>query len=218
LYHPTNSPGFATVVWFHAGGLTGGEKWIPELLKGKGFAVAAAGYRLSPKVKSPVYIEDAAAAVAWVKQNIEQFGGDPNRIYVAGASAGGYLALMLTLDKRWMAKHDIDPDSFLGVASLSGQVITHFTIRAERGGSGEQPVVDDLAPLFHIRKSAPPMLLVTGDRDIELFGRYEETAYFWRMLRVVGHTKNELHELQGFDHGGMTEPALPLVVKFVKAH
>ncbi len=69
----------------------------------------------------------------------------------------------------------------------SGHVITHFTIRKERGIKGEQAVVDDLAPLFHVRKDSPPMLLITGDRELEMLGRYEENAYFWRMMQVVKH-------------------------------
>ena len=66
---------FATVVWFHGGGLTGGNRFVPSELQGKGLAVVAVNYRLSPKVQSPVYVEDAAAAVAWTLKNIERFGG-----------------------------------------------------------------------------------------------------------------------------------------------
>jgi len=65
LYYPENAKDYTTVVWFHGGGLTGGEKFIPEKLKEKGIAVIGVNYRLYPKVKCPVYIEDAAAAVAW---------------------------------------------------------------------------------------------------------------------------------------------------------
>ena len=124
---------------------------------------------------------------------------------------------MVGLDKRWLAKHQIDANDIAGLIPYSGHTITHFTVRAERGIDGKQPVVDDLAPLFHVRKDAPPLLLITGDRDKELLGRYEETAYLWRMLQVVGHPKTELYELEGYNHGGMATPAHPLLVKWVKA-
>jgi acetyl esterase/lipase len=99
---------------------------------------------------------------------------------------------------------------------LSPQVITHFTIRDERGIEETQPIIDDLAPLFHVRKDAPPMLVITGDREKELAGRYEENAYFWRMMKLAGHKQTTLHEFDGFDHGKMPEPAFPLLLKFVE--
>ena len=64
IYYPVQKEGFATVVWFHGGGLRGGKKTIPSALKKQGVAVVSVSYRLFPKVKCPAYIEDAAAAVA----------------------------------------------------------------------------------------------------------------------------------------------------------
>ncbi len=216
VYYPDGERGFATVVWFHGGGLKNGNKSVPRGLMDKGVAVVAVNYRLHPKVQSPAYIEDAAAAVAWTFGNMEKYGGSPNRIFVSGHSAGGYLTSMVGLDKRWLGAHDIDANDIAGLIPYSGHTITHFTVRAERGIDGKQPVVDDLAPLFHVRKDAPPLLLITGDRDKELLGRYEETAYLWRMMDEVGHTDTELYELEGFDHGQMAEPAHPLLLRFIE--
>lgn len=217
LYYPTDRDGFSTVVWFHGGGLRAGNKSIPSGLKNKGLAIVAVNYRLFPHVKSPAYIEDAAAAVAWTFRNIERYGGSPERIYVSGHSAGGYLTSMIGLDRRWLAAHDIDANDIAGLIPYSGHTITHFTVREERGIDGKQPIVDDLAPLYHVRKDAPPLLLITGDRDKEILGRYEENAYFWRMMQVVGHPQTVLYELDGYDHGGMAEPAHPLLIQFVRS-
>lgn len=213
---PEGTKGFPTVVWFHGGGLTGGERRIPAELTGQGIAIAAAGYRLAPQAKSPEYVEDAAAAVAWTFRHIERYGGSPDRIYVAGHSAGAYLTLLLGLDKKWLARHDIDADRIAGLIPYSSQTITHFTVRKERGIGELQPVVDEMAPLFHVRKDAPPMLLITGDRELEFRGRYEENAYLWRMMKEAGHTGTLLYELDGFNHGEMARPAHPLLLKFVK--
>ena len=218
IYYPENKQGFDTVVWFHGGGLASGERYIPGELKGQGLAVVAVSYRLSPQVKCPAYIEDAAAAVAWVFRHIERYGGSPQRIFVAGASAGGYLTAMIGLDRRWLAVHGVEANAIAGLIFLSGQVITHFAIREERGIPAHQAVVDELAPLYHVRRDAPPMLLVTGDRDLELFGRYEENAYFWRMLKVAGHSQAELHELKGLDHGGVEGPAHAHLLRFIREH
>jgi acetyl esterase/lipase len=215
---PRQQTGYATIVWFHGGGLTGGERGIPTELQGRGLAVVAPSYRLHPQVTAPAYIEDAAAAVAWTFHHIADYGGSPARIYVGGHSAGGYLASMVTLDPRWLAAHDIPAQRIAGLASYSGHSITHFTIRKERGISDRQPIVDELAPLFHVRSDAPPILLLTGDRERELLGRYEETAYFWRMLKLAGHEDVTLRELPGTDHGGMAEPGHPLFLQWIAEH
>lgn len=215
VYYPATTKDFATVVWFHGGGLSKGNRSVPNGLKKKGIAVVAVNYRLSPQVKSPAYVEDAAAAVAWTFRNIEKFGGSPNRIFVSGHSAGGYLTSMIGLDKRWLAAHDIDANDIAGLIPYSGHTITHFTVRKERGIDGKQPIIDDMAPLYHVRKDAPPLLLITGDREREMLGRYEENAYMWRMMQVVGHTNTELYELDGYNHGQMAEPAHPLLLRFI---
>ena len=215
IYYPTNVKNYATIVWFHGGGLTAGNKEIPTALKEKGVCIVAVNYRLYPKVKAPVYIEDAAAAVSWVFNNIESLGGNSSLIFISGHSAGGYLTSMIGLDKSYLNKHNIDANKIAGLIPFSGHTITHFTVREERGIPGIQPVVDNLAPLYHVRPDAPPLLLITGDRELELLGRYEENAYLMRMMKVVGHKETRLYELDGYGHG-MTEPAFPLLLNEVQ--
>jgi acetyl esterase/lipase len=154
--------------------------------------------------------------VAWAIANAGKYGGSAKKVFVSGHSAGGYLTSMIGLDKKWLKVHDVNADDLAGLIPLSGQAITHFTVRAERGVENTRPVIDELAPLYHVRKDCPPLLLISGDRNKELLGRYEETAYLWRMMKEVGHKDVELLELQGYDHGGMAEPAFPLLLKFVK--
>ncbi len=216
LYRPEGRKGFATVVWFHGGGLRGGKKAVPVQLQRQGIAVVAVNYRLFPKVKAPAYIEDAAAAVAWTFKSISRYGGDAKRIHVAGHSAGGYLTSMVGLDKSYLRAHGIDADDIASLVPFSGHTITHFTPREERGISGKQPVIDRFAPLFHVRADAPPLVLITGDRELEMLGRYEENAYLWRMMQVAGHRETRLHELGGFDHGGMAAPAFGVLLKVLK--
>ena len=216
IYYPENTKGFTTVVWFHGGGITSGNKHIPEKLKKQGIAVVAVNYRLSPKVKCPAYIEDAAAAVAWTFKNIEKYGGNPKKIVVSGHSAGGYLTSMIGLDKKWLAKYDIDANEIAMLVPFSGHCVTHMTIRKERGISDTQPVVDEFAPLYHVRADAPPLILISGDREREMLGRYEENAYMWRMMKVAGHQKTKLYELDSFDHGGMASPAYEILLNEIK--
>lgn len=215
IYYPKDSKGFGTIIWFHGGGITEGNKEIPEALKNKGYCIIGVNYRLSPRVTAPAYIEDAAAAIAWVFKNIESYGGNTSKIFVTGYSAGGYLAMMTGLDKKYLEKHNIDANSIAALISFSGQCITHATVRKESNISDKQPTVDKYAPLFHVRADAPPLLLITGDRELEILGRYEETAYLARMMKISGHNDTRLLELDGYDHG-MTEPAFPLLLKEVK--
>ncbi len=215
VYYPKDAVNVPTVVWFHGGGLEFGSKHIPEGLREKGIIVVTVNYRLHPKVKNPVYIEDAAAAVAWTVRNIADYNGDPAKVYVTGHSAGGYLASMVTMDKSYLEKYGIDADSLAGSIPFSGHTITHFTVRKEQGIEGTRPIIDKYAPLFHVRKDSPPMLLITGNRELELLGRYEENAYFYRMMKVVEHPDIELMELDGYGHN-MVYPAVPLLLHFVK--
>lgn len=214
IYYPKDIPKYATLIWFHGGGLTGGSKQLPEGLRDKGFAVIGVNYRLHPKVSAVLAIDDAAAAVAWVFDNIEDYGGDSTKIFISGHSAGGYLTSMVGMNPSYLAKYGIDANRVAGLLPLSGHTITHFTIRKERGIDGTQPIVDDLAPLFFVRKDAPPLVLITGDRELELLGRYEENAYMYRMMKVVGHEQTYLHEIKDIGHG-MAHLAFPLVVDYI---
>ena len=212
VYYPDVAENFSTIVWFHGGGLKSGSKEIPSQLKNKGHAVVAVNYRLHPKVSAPKYIEDAAAAVAWVFKNINQFGGDPSQIYVCGFSSGGFLSLMVSLDKKWLKKYSIDSNRIKGVITLSATTFTNHTIRKEYGMEITQPLIDHYAPVYYSRGDAPPITLITGDRENEFFGMYEENSYLRRMLKLNGHKQNELIELGGYGHE-IIEPAIPLLLK-----
>ena len=217
FYYPTNIKNFSTIVWFHGGGLTGGKRQIPEFLKEKGIAVIGVEYRLSPNIKAVDCIKDAAATTAWAFKNIEKYGGSTSLIFVSGMSAGGYLTYMVGLDKKYLAVHNIDANQIAGLIPFSGHAITHFTVRKEMGISGKQPIIDDMAPLYYVRADAPPMLIITGDRELEMLGRYEENAYMMRMLKVAGHKQVRIHELDGSNHGQMMYSALPLLYREVKS-
>ena len=184
LHYPTDKKGFATLIWFHGGGLEAGEKHFPKEFLEQGYAVIAVNYRLSPRAQNPAYTEDAAEAVAWTFENIEEFGGDKDKIYIAGHSAGGYLCLMLNLDKSYLAKWNIDANSLAGAFPISGQTTTHYTIRKERGLPSDTPIIDKYAPSNNVRKDASPMILITGDKELEMLARYEENAHLYALLKA----------------------------------
>lgn len=213
VYYPESQTDVPVVVWFHGGGLTGGGKHIPDELRDCGYAVVAVNYRLLPNVPVQDCIDDAAAAVAWTFKNAGRYNGSRHKVFVTGHSAGGYLTSMVGLDRRYLAKYGIDADSIAGLIPFSGQAITHYAHRDMQGVGPLAPRLDEYAPLFHVRADSAPYIIITGDREQELFGRYEENAYLWRMLRLVGHPDVNLYEIDGHDHGAMAHPAFHILKK-----
>ena len=211
MYLPTQKKGFKTIVWFHGGGLEGGNKEFRPELMNSGFAQVAPNYRLFPRCQCPDYTRDAAAAVAWTLKHIAEYGGDPSQVYVGGHSAGGYLTLMLALDKTYLAEYGVDADSIKGYFPVSGQCATHYTIRKERKISFTLPIVDKMAPLNNARQLNTSLTLITGDRRLEQMSRYEENLYLKSVLEGMGNKFIPIHELSGFDHGTVLAPAGMLI-------
>ena len=210
VYYPETDKGFATLVWFHGGGLEVGNKELLDGFRRQGFAVVSVNYRLFPRCKCPDYIDDAAAALAWTFDNIERFGGTKDQIYVSGHSAGGYLTLMLALAKEYTAKYGLDADRIAKAYPVSGQTVTHYTIRKERGLPDGIPVIDEYAPMSHAGRGGAPMILICGDRSLEMLARYEENAHLQSLLKHFGHD-SVLYEMQEFDHGTVIAPAQSMI-------
>lgn len=210
IYYPETDNGFATLVWFHGGGLTGGNKELLEGFRRQGFAVVSVNYRLFPKCKCPDYIEDAAMAVAWTYDNIEKYGGVKDQIYVSGHSAGGYLALMVALAKEYTQQYGFDADKIAKYYPVSGQTVTHYTIRKERGLPDGIPVIDEYAPMTHAGRGGSPMILISGDRELEMLARYEENLHLQALLENFKHD-SVLYEMQGFNHVTVLAPAVSLI-------
>ena len=227
IYLPTRTEGFPTVVWFHGGGMSVGGKHIPTELQKQGICVIGVGYSLcagdnkdpnapNRNVTTADGVDDAAAATAWVLSHIAEYGGDPTKVYLSGHSAGGYITMLIGLDKSRVAKYGQDVDKVAALVPFSGQAITHFQNRRDRGISDLQPIIDTEAPLYYVRGDTPPIHLICGQRERELLGRYEENAYLWRMLQLCGHKQAYLYELDGFDHGSMYSPAHQILLEVIK--
>lgn len=183
---------FDLFVYFHGGGLTGGsrksaETLAPTLAKA-GIATATVQYRLYPDAKFPDFIEDGAAAIRFLKDNIARF-GTCRRIFVGGSSAGGYISMMLCFDGRYLAAVGMSPDEIDGYIHDAGQPTSHFRVLKELGRDGRRVIVDETAPLYFVgtRETCPPMLFIVSDND--MVGRYEQTKLMVRTLAHFGHTE-----------------------------
>ncbi len=187
LYLP-DAKTFPVFVFFHGGGLTAGDKadepFCAELAEA-GIAVVSANYRMYPEAAFPDYLEDAAAAVAWVQTHIRAY-GTPTGLFVGGSSAGGYITQMLCFDAHYLGKHGIDVQQISGFVMDAGQPTTHFNVLRERGLDSRRVLIDDAAPLYFIdrEQSYPPMLILVADHDMT--NRYEQTML---LIRTLEHFK-----------------------------
>lgn len=200
---------FLILVWFHGGGLVEGDKSDPHIramairVAEAGIGVVMANYRLSPAAEFPVYVEDAAAAVKWALEQAPKFGADARSLFIGGDSAGAYLAALLALDGRFLRAAEVPENQVAGVIPVSGQMMTHFTVKRERGSWNEVSIIaDEAAPIFHIRREAPPFLLIVADDDLP--GRVEENRFFAAALgRLAGNPAVDLVMVANRDHGSV---------------
>jgi acetyl esterase/lipase len=226
LYLPKDAKGFATLVWLHGGGLTGGNKEgagtvkMARSLAAAGLAVVVPNYRLSPKVKFPAYVQDAASAFAWAKAHIAEHGGDTTRMFIGGHSAGAYLTLMLGMDIRYLDEAGIKPGDVAGFISVSGQTMTHYTVRDERGGGKYEVTADEAAPVHFARKDTPPFLVLYADHDMA--ARAEEDAYFVALMKGAGNGNVTGQMIAERTHGSIAakiaeegDPAREEILSFV---
>jgi acetyl esterase/lipase len=224
VYLPTGVKDFPTLVWFHGGGLKGGSKngaeKIARAFAGAGIAVVAPNYRLSPKATFPAYIQDAAAAVAWTKAHMAEHGGDAKRVFVSGHSAGGYLAFMLGLDARYLKEYGLELPDIAGFIPVSGQTMTHYTVREERGIGKFTITADEAAPVHFARKDTPPFLVLYADKDMA--ARAEENEYFVALMKGSGNKRVEGRMIADRNHGTIAskmaedgDPGREAIVTFI---
>ncbi len=123
------------IVFVHGGGwLSGDKKQYREMamsLASRGMTVVLVNYRLSPKVKFPVHLEDVCVALAWTINSVSNYNGDPNKIFLMGHSAGGYLITMAVCDDEYINLYDITPRDIAGIITISGV----FEIKTQEGGA-----------------------------------------------------------------------------------
>lgn len=154
------------VVFVHGGRWQSGDRteyrFVAQALAAMGYMVAVADYRVYPEVKYPAFVEDTAAAAEWAHTHAGDYGGDPEKIYLMGHSAGAYNVAMAALDKRYLR----GAKWLKGVIGLAGPYdFLPFTDKDIQDIFGTAKDVRDTQPVTHVTTGAPPMLLLTGDAD-----------------------------------------------------
>lgn len=156
-------------------------------------------------------------------KNIGKFGGDPKKVFVSGHSAGGYLCAMVGMDAKYLEEHGLSPDDLAGFMPVAGQMITHSTVRGERGISRYRPVIDESAPSYFARKDAPPFLCLVGDQDLP--ARVEENQLFVAFMRANKNKTVEFYFGRDRNHGTLAskladeeDPGAEKMSAFMKKH
>ena len=220
LAPPSGAP---VMVYIHGGAWMIGEKreqgkpMMYELVA-RGWVCVAINYRLSPKATWPDQIVDAKRAVAWVKEHIAEYGGDPSFVAVSGGSAGGHLCALLALStgdpafQPGFESADTRVDAcvpFYGVMDLTGtdEETAHYGSglldllekRIMKTSAAEHPELFRAAsPTYRVRADAPPFFVLQGQNDTLV--PVEEARTFVAALRAVSRAPVAYAELPLAQH------------------
>jgi len=167
----TSPRGRPVLVFFYGGAFRAGRRseyrFIGEALATLGMIVAVPDYRIYPEARFPDFLHDAASAVAKLRGIAPRHGGDPENLFLAGHSAGAYIAVMLAANARYLRAHGGDVSWIKGVVALSGRY--HESTLHDRIAETifRGPARDETQPAKFIETVAPPMLLAAGAREAE---------------------------------------------------
>jgi acetyl esterase/lipase len=224
LYLPAGAKGYPSLVFFHGGAWVIGSKefcrGIGPALARRGIGVACPSYRLSPMVKHPEHVRDAARAFAWWKEHAAEHGADPGKIFVGGHSAGGHLAALVALDGRWLSQAGASTRDVRGALCLSAP------FRLGENGPGAAfpesgPARADAEPIHHVGGAQPPFLIVVAERDM---ADLREQGEQMRGALAASKSDVELVLAEGKTHlteftsiGAEGDPTTESIVSFVRA-
>ena len=207
LYLPEGRRNAPVIVWYYGNQLMGGDKsedeFVGRRFASAGFVTAVVNYRLSPDVTHPAHVQDAAASFAWVKRHIAEYGGDADRVFASGYSAGGYLVALLATDARYLAAHQLSPRDIRGVIPVSAFYwVERRGVAPDRDMSvwgTDRAVWVDASPAHHLHASVPPMLILYADRDEDW--RREQNLEVAAAMKAAGRSPVEIAMIRDRTHG-----------------
>ena len=190
------------LIFFHGGSWRDGERegygFVWRAFASRGFVTVIADYRKAPKVRFPAFVQDTAATIAWVHTNIAKHDGDPECIFLMGHSAGAHIAMMAALDPQWLAAKDLKPDVIKGVIGLAGPYdFLPLTSESSKIALGQWPDLTETQPITYVRADAPPLLLLTGDKDTVVKPRNSQ-ALADKIAALGGQPRLKIYS--GVDH------------------
>jgi acetyl esterase/lipase len=227
LYLPEGRVKAPVIVSYYGNQLMGGDKdedaFVGQRFASSGFVTVVVNYRLSPEVSHPAHVQDAAASFAWVKRHITEYGGDADRVFVIGYSAGGYLAALLSTDARYLAAHKLSPRDIRGTVPVSAFYWVErrgvAPDRDKRVWGTNQRVWVDASPAHHLGAGAPPMLILYADDDEDW--RRAQNVEVAAAMKAAGHAQVELAMISDRNHatiwervGDQGDPTAEHIIRF----
>jgi acetyl esterase/lipase len=226
IYMPReNNRPLPVVVFVHGGSWQEGNKnpygFVGRALAAQGFMTMVINYRLHPKTPYPAFVDDVDLALRWAKANAASLGGDPERLFAMGHSAGAYNVAMAALDER----HAQGRPKLAGVVTLAGPfdflpLDSPVTIEVF-SKVGDLPFTQ---PVTYAFKAAPPFLILHGSADKTVFPR--NAVALDKALRDAG-ASSTLKMYEGVSHVGIllalstwqrsSAPVLDDAVAFIRA-
>ncbi len=190
------------LVFFYGGSWNSGDKdhyaFAAKAYAARGFIVVLPNYRLFPETVFPAMAEDSAAAIAWTHDNIAKYGGDADKIFVGGHSAGAYNAMITALDPQWLGRLGKDTGIIRGVIGLAGPYdFLPFTSESTKNSFGKEERPEITQPITYARSDAPPLWLASG--DIDEIVEIRNTKSLAAKINGLGGTA-KVQEYAGLDH------------------
>lgn len=230
IYRPTtvNSAPRPIVIFLHGGGWVSGSKdqyrFVGEALVSRGHVAVLPAYRLHPRVEFPGFVEDAALALAWVHRHANELGGDPQRVFLMGHSAGAHIASLLTFDEHYVVAAGGDRSWIHGFIGLAGPY-DFLPIREAYVRKVFPPSSERVAQTVnYIDGSEPPTLLLHGLDDHTVWPTNSKSLALF--IRSHGGRVEE-HYYEGMTHGGIVaaltvylrnrRPVLEQIDQFIRA-
>jgi acetyl esterase/lipase len=212
LYVPSNAATPRRVlVFFYGGGWDSGSKdgylFAARPFVEAGYIVAIPDYRIYPEVRFPAFVEDGAAALRWVADNVGRYGGETNKVYLAGHSAGAHTAALLALDTRYVQAQRLPATYITAVAALAGPHDFTPNSATLREIFSTAPDLRQMQPTNFVRPNAAPMFLATGDDDTTVLPR--NSINLANALKAKGNAV-ELKIYPGVGHVGIVTALTPL--------
>ena len=220
----------AVLIFFHGGSWHDGERegygFLGRAFAARGFVTVIADYRKAPSVRFPAFVQDTASAIAWVHANIAKYDGDADRIFIMGHSAGAHIAMMTALDPQWLAANNLTPNVIKGVIGLAGPYdFLPLTSDSSKIALGQWPNLTETQPITYARGDAPPLLLLTGDKDTVVKPR--NSKILSEKIQALGG-QQQLRIYPDVDHADIImavarpfrqkAPIVTDVVNFIKSH